>query len=938
MLGLPLAFGAPLVLFGLLALPVIWWLLRLTPPRPRTEVFPPLRILARVLKREETPAQSPWWLTLLRLAIAGLVILALAGPVFNPRENVVAADGPLVIVMDNGWSSAPYWEERQEAALRLLDDAEASDVPVSLVLTAERNQNATPAAAQSVREQLGAAAPRPLHPDRETAVTALAAALQGTAPGTIAYLGDGIARPGDEAAFTALAALEPADLQLFEPAGTGPVALVDADNGAEAFEVTARRLQAEGAVDYPLTAHDIAGRPIANGTLSFADGETNATGTIAAPFELRNDFARVSVDGMASAGTTYLLDDSFRRRRVALLSGETVDLAQPLLSPLYYIERALEPFADLVRPEQAELARAIPELLEARPSVLVMADIGTLPEDAYGPLTDWIEAGGTLLRFAGPRLAGAEADDPLVPITLRQGERALGGALSWTEPQPLAAYPAGSPFAGMPTPEDITVTRQVLAEPSADLTENTWASLADGTPLVTARALGEGRIVLFHVTAEATWSNLPISGDFVEMLRRTVTLANAAGGAAPEGGEAAAPSLPPYRLLDADGLLIQPAGEAQPLQLVAGSAPAASFENPPGLYGTEEGFTALNLMQPADTLEPLALPELDLPVTRTGYALEGAFDLKPILFGLAALLFLLDSAIVLFIAGAFSRLGSMLPARRAAARASLLLLGLMVMPAAGPAEAADERPGDEDYLAGLDTTHIAYVVTGDEEVDEVSERGLAGLSQFLTYRTALEPGAPAAVDPETDQLAFYPLIYWPISADAPMPSDEAISRIDAYMKGGGTVLFDTRDQFTGFGNAASPETQRLRAIMANLDIPPLEPVPEDHVLTKAFYLLLDFPGRYRGGELWIEQRPTGDAGQTVASADGVTSVIITGNDLAAAWAIDDNGVPLYPTVPADPAQREYAYRTGVNIMMYMLTGNYKTDQVHVPALLERLGQ
>ena len=72
---LPLSFGLPAVLWGLLALPVIWWLLRLTPPKPRTEVFPPLRILAEVLKREETPHRSPWWLTLLRLVLAAAVTM-----------------------------------------------------------------------------------------------------------------------------------------------------------------------------------------------------------------------------------------------------------------------------------------------------------------------------------------------------------------------------------------------------------------------------------------------------------------------------------------------------------------------------------------------------------------------------------------------------------------------------------------------------------------------------------------------------------------------------------------------------------------------------------------------------------------------------------------------------------------------------------------------
>src|SRR5690606_35294910 len=118
-------------------------------------------------------------------------------------------------------------------------------------------------------------------------------------------------------------------------------------------------------------------------------------------------------------------------------------------------------------------------------------------------------------------------------------------------------------------------------------------------------------------------------------------------------------------------------------------------------------------------------------------------------------------------------------------------------------------------------------------------RGLAGLTEFLTYRTTLEPGVPVGVDIASDELSDYPIIYWPVSANAAMPDASAISRIDAYMRNGGTVLFDTRDQYMSLSGDGGdgPNTQRLQAILANLDIPPLEPVPADHVLTKSFYLL-----------------------------------------------------------------------------------------------------
>ncbi|WLR91441.1 DUF4159 domain-containing protein [Shinella zoogloeoides] len=932
------AFAFPAVLTALVLLPVIWWLLRLTPPKPLAEVFPPFAILASIMKREETPAQSPWWLTLLRMLMAAAVIFAIADPVFNPRTNTLASSGPLALVLDNSWASATDWQQRVDTASALIDDAESRDLPIALVLTADRQHDAVPVDAATARNRLAAAEPRPLPADRAAAVASLRTALDGTPPGTVAFLSDGMASGETDETVSALQALGPAEFRLIEGDGASAVAVTSATNGADALSVTLTRLDGGAARGLPLTAHDSRGRPIAAGTADFAAGATSTTGTITAPFELRNDFARITVDGLANAGGTYLLDDGFRRRRVAFLSGEVVDASQPLLSPLHYINRALAPYADLIEPSVADLSVAIPELLEQNPSVLIMADIGRLPEDVQSEVRRWIEAGGMLIRFAGPRLAAAPADDPLVPVMLRKGERALGGALSWSEPQPLSAYQAGSPFFGMRAPENILIKRQVLAEPTPDLAERTWASLADGTPLVTTGPLGSGRIVLFHISAETGWSNLPLSGDFVEMLRRTVQLSRGGGVSTSDGEQSQ--GLPPYRLMTANGTLAAATGEAKPLAAADGARKVASFDNPPGLYGTEDGYVAHNLFPPGHEIRPLAVMD-GASALREPLAGKETWSLKPHLLTLAALLLLADCAIVLFMGGAFAAAARRVPKRSATAAVLLALLAGALVAMPPESRAADEKPGDETILSRLDTTHLAYVVTGESEVDRISERGLAGLTDFLTYRTTLEPGEPVGIDISRDELALYPIIYWPVSATAEMPSSAAISRIDAYMRSGGTVLFDTRDQFVSLdGNATSPNTERLQAILANLDIPPLEPVPADHVLTKAFYLLANFPGRYAGSPLWVEAEldRTEDPSRPARAGDGVSPIMITGNDFAGAWAVDANGMALLPTVPPDEVQRDHAFRSGVNIMMYMLTGNYKADQVHVPALLERLGQ
>ncbi|TPM32868.1 DUF4159 domain-containing protein [Mesorhizobium sp. B2-3-4] len=937
---LPLSFGAPMVLWGLLALPVIWWLLRLTPPKPQTEVFPPLRILARVLKREETPQRSPWWLTLLRLLMAALVVSALAEPVFNPREKLPAEGSALALVVDNDWASAADWNKRVATAERLINDAGSNGVPVIIAFTAEKpNAEIGPFDAAAALDRLRAARPRPIPTDRPAVYARVAGALEALPGASVAVLADGLAAKGDEAAFNTLLSKNAARVVWAVADRLSLTGLTSAENQVDGFGLTAIRAPGDPApAQVTAGAFDDKGRRIADATLTFAPGEATATATMAVPFELRNDFASIALDGERHAGAVRVLDESSKRRRVGLLSQAEADQAQPLLSPLYYIRRALQPFADLVEPSSADLADAIPQILDQKPAMIVMADIGTIPAQVRQRLVDWVDNGGTLVRFAGSRLAAAANDDDLLPVRLRTGERSLGGALSWTSPQPVTEFPKAGPFADLAPPTEVTVSRQVLAEPTPDIVERTWAALADGTPLVTGLKKGKGTLVLFHVTPEATWSNLPISGSFVEMLRRIVQLSRNQG-AAIASAEAAATSLAPYRMIAADGSLVPPTPDARPLVPGAGALPV-TFENPPGLYGSETGVFAHNLLDAASKFEPLARPQVAVPVTTIQYAFDESRNLKGALVSAALLLMLLDTLAVLWMGGLFSR-----RPRRAGAAATTAAVLIAIGALFGHADIAsadDAKPGDQVAIEAISKTRIAYVLTGVPGDDSISRAGLEGLTRFLIEKTALEPGAPAGVDISKDELSFYPLIYWPIDPAAPMPSQAAIARIDAYMQQGGTVLFDTRDQFAnGIGaDSTSPATERLRDILGNLNVPPLEPVPSDHVLTKSFFILPEFPGRFAGSPLWVEASldASNADNRPVRTGDGVSPIMITANDFAGAWAVDENGDPLLPTVPNDPMQRVYALRAGVNIMMYMLTGNYKSDQVHVPILLERLGQ
>lgn len=949
--SLPLGFAQPLVLLGLLGLPVLWWLLRLVPPRPRRINFPPTRLLFEIAPKEETPARTPWWLVLLRLTLAALVIIAAAGPLWNPPLATSSRGAPLLVMLDDGWGAAASWDARLRTADELMARADADNRGVAVLPLSETARDVSLQVAGAARVQIKQLKPKPYTVERTEALPLIERFLA-TAPDVeIVWLSDGVDL-GKGGEFIAGLKRIVGGHPLTVVAGGLPVphALAAADNAAGALTVKVLRAQTGSADTGFVNAIDLKGLPLGEAPFAFRSDAQEAEAVIDLPVEIRNDVARLEIAAERSAGAVQLLDKRWRRRTVGVVSGSAADRSQPLIGASYYLARALNPFADIRLAEGVAPAEAVKRFLDQHLPMLILADVGNVTE-AREQLNKWINNGGVLVRFAGPHLAGA-TDDDLVPVKLRRGGRILGGSLSWEKPQQLAAFAREGPFAGMPVPNDVTVSRQVLAEPDSLLTDRTWATLADGTPLVTAQRYGKGLLVLFHVTADTRWSDLPLSGTFVDMLRRIVALAASTATAdAENAGEAgtatgrANQAVPPTRVLDGFGAFSSPPPTARPIP--ANFSARANADHPPGFYGPPEGLVAVNTLAPSDRPAPLDFSGLNarLDVYRHGEPL----DLRGPIFLAALALLMLDALVVIVLSGG---LAGMLPRRRVATTLlAACLLSALTMPHPAQAQSSQQPPPplssqQQDFaMKTTSQTHLAYIVTGDADVDAVSKAGLQGLTLFLAQRTALEAGEPIGLDPARDELAFFPLIYWPVSASAPKPSQTALDRIDTYMKRGGTVLFDTRDAVDAppgpGGEMQGPGMVTLRSILSSLDIPELEPVSRDHVLTKTFFLLRDFPGRFTTGQLWVEALPAETEEETnrpARAGDGVSSILITSNDLAGAWAIRPDGQPMLPLVPGEPRQREFAFRAGVNIVMYALTGNYKADQVHIPALLERLGQ
>ncbi|MBL8643003.1 MAG: DUF4159 domain-containing protein [Rhodospirillaceae bacterium] len=921
-----LSFASPAMLLAALALPAIWLLLRMTPPAVTRVAFPAVRLMFGLAPTARTPARTPWWLVALRIFIAGLVIAALAEPVLNAQR--LNQTGPVVVVLDDGWAAAKRWPERVAAARGIVEGADLRRRPVLLVTTAATSKNTEPHSFNltDARDALGRLAqlePRPWPSDLGPIIAGIEKAVSERAE--VFWISDGVNTPRTQDLVQTLQRLGSLNI-IAAPRGDAPLMIAQpqrnaSEGGTAKIEMRVKRVAPENArpaFAASVRAMDATGAVLAETTAAFKDGADAAPATFVVPSELANRIARFDIAGQASAAATALSDDRWQQRPVGLFAAAVAGTTAPLLEDGFYLTQALN--------ERAEVRVGETRELLARPlSMLIVSGGQRLTEDEAKAVQGWVEGGGMLIRFAGPRLD--PTGDKLLPVKLRSAGRNLGGALSWGEPAGLGPFPDKSPFKGLSIPGDVKVSTQILAEPSPDLPDKTWARLSDGTPLITAERRGGGWVVLFHVTSTPEWSNLPLSGLFVGMMQ---TLLDLSQGVTADNVETP-PLLPPITLLDGLGRAVPPGPTSAAIESGKLAVTQAGVDAPPGLYGTPRAKTALNLGPALWSASAIDGWPASTNVTILD-GLKAERGLKPWVLLTALILLLADFVLSFALRGLLPRVSL----RPQTATAALVLCALLMNAATAIAgEPKPDNPLNPAMAEAILQTRLAYVATGSADLDRISEAGLTALTRVLAARTSAEMAAPAALSLNSeaatpDLLMAYPLIYWRVTPDQALPSSASIAAVNQYFRHGGMIVFDAPDQVGAIGGGNGSAGGRLRDILSRLDMPPVMPLNADHVLTRSFYLVQGLPGRYAGGAVYVERGSSAN--------DGVSSVVIGAHDWAAAWARDAAGLPLYPVVPGGEQQREYAYRSGVNMVMYALTGNYKADQVHLPAIMQRLTQ
>jgi len=429
-----MSFTSPIVLLGLGAIPALYWLSRAIPPQPRHEVFGGMYFLKELSTRKSQPVRTPLLILIVRMLAFAALILGLAGPLVGDEPPQTA--GPVTLLMDDGWDAAAQWSERQNAARAALEN---STGPVTLVRRSD-GEVTTDLSPDEAMRAIERWEPQPFLPSAEGVLDT--ATLQNTK--RLIYIAGGVIT-GDEAPY-----LRGAEVSL--PA-SATVALGAVSVTADALTVPLMRSDASGTARWPVSAIGADGRALSTELAVLEPGVETVDVTFRLPLAIRNQVVRIEIDGVRSAGAVELLGASARRTLVGMASRGNDSLREGG----FYLSRALAPRAELIE-------GPIAALLNEEPGMIILDDVGTFRARDREGLETFVEQGGVLLRFAGPRLLSGDVikGDPLLPAPVLGGERSLGGALTWAEPQEVDRIEISSPISDLALDEVIAVRRQVL--------------------------------------------------------------------------------------------------------------------------------------------------------------------------------------------------------------------------------------------------------------------------------------------------------------------------------------------------------------------------------------------------------------------------------------------------------------------------------------------
>ncbi len=893
-----IGFINPYALWGLLSIPIIYYVVRSFPPAPKTFEFSSIYLLKSFNTKITTKSNCPLWLLIFRIFLILLLIAYYSKPYLD-KSKINKDIENYVVYTDLGWSLASEWNKYKNTIHNIMLEANTLKKNFYLVNNSDKENNDYMrfSTTKNLFAYFEKNTPNPWQINTENLLENLNK-LKFKKNSRYFYIFSNydIQSIKKRNIIKDIREKHP-DLKIINLVKSVRLIEEPIING-EKIQIKVKRFGELTKSNFVLKITSYSGQIVLSKTYEFADKSTTTTINEKFPISVINQLKKIEIIGERHAAATFFFDDFHKKKEIGiLLEGKSYEKS-PFLSPVYYIEKALNK-------ENKIIFGKLDKLLDSKVNILIFPDKGEINTKLSKNLEKWLSSGGLLIRFSGPKLAKKSSkflttDNKNIKI------RFMGGTLSQKNTIGIEDFPNNSIFRDLIIPKDIIIKKQLLLDFKNETSSNILASLKDGTPLVSSKDYGKGKILLFHFTANNDWSNIPMTSLFVDMLARA-TLLNQID------------EINSFKEVNIK-YQINGFGELEKTDKIIKSrdsfALRSSFPNKrniPGIYENEELSIAFNLAGKVDTK---FFEDKDFYNRKTSDEFsKSVYDLSNILL----FLFLIISALDILVSSLLKNNINLFKIMKNKMSIINLFILFILLSKFNYLEANNLANG----------TYLAYVKNKDQKINEISYRGLLSLSKALDRRTSISPKGVEEINLSEDDIYYFPIIYWPTGKELTKLVPKIKIKIKNYLNNGGIILFDASAFFKDISLGKKNKYREITKYFEQISLNELTPISNNHTLSRSFYLLNNYPGRWDRGTLLVDSN-------SINTNDGVSSIILGFNDWASAWAFDDNNFPLFPVVPGGERQRELAFRVGINVIMYALTGNYKNDQIHSKSILNRL--
>ena len=890
-----ISFVYPYLLFIALFLPFIWIFLKTSPPLPNLKKFPAIIFLAKKKSLDQTPEKISYPMVILRLVILIFLIIGFSQPQINKANNNQIQN---LIVLDNSWLSGTSWIDRKQKIIELIQSQESELNNFSIITTTEFSKgnffNLYNKKPSEIIEFVSSLEPLSWEPNYSLLYKKLKENKR--IYDNIYWFTEPLIDKDKESLYSYLSKKNLKIIKSSEKKILPIVKFSQKENNTYEFVIShPLNIFSEGVIDSfdqeknLLYRVPYEGKSIQKNEIFFTKIYINI------PLSIREKISYFQINKINSSATKIYLNKIQTKKTIGIVSINQNEKALKFNSGNYFVDKALDNKFEIKKD-------SLENLIDMKLKLLFVDDLFLINKLIDAKIISWVKKGGTLIKFGGTNTINNMLDES--ESSLKDNFSLTGriinvdSQLSLKKSLKISNISINSPLYGLTVPDDIKVKQYIESQPSVTSKKiNIWLSLENGTPLISSISLQKGKIIFFHIPSNATWSNLPLSYFFLEIIERIINQTQ---------GEKLKKDkiLKPFLNLNAMGELVKPS--AQSLNIdnkIIKDSVKVNYDYPPGLYKDNEDFYALNQ---SDNLY------YDFKIVKD-FKSQGfqeitnnrTLNFKPFFLISAFFLFFLDTLVTLF-------LRQLLKIERT--KFLLVILILIFSSSNSHSKSLD--------IEKVMSNKIGYIVTGNDKVDKITHNGLKVLSKFISSKTAAIFSEPTPIDLKEDKLLYYPIIYWPTDSGL----NELPKKIKRFLNDGGLLLIDCKlDELNFMINKCLDSFQKL---LKNNQIGQFKEIDEKHAMSKSFYIINNFPGR-KNNSIYFATTELGDF-------DNTASVIIGNNDWVGAWAKNENNEFLFSLLQNDLKQRNVSFKFGVNLLIYSLTGNYKTDQVHIPEFLKRI--